>query len=385
MAPFILAALLATPLLALTQDDLFDECIVQAINLEMKPEDWATLRENYLLNTFYPVVMHWRDQSVSAGIRSRGNTSRNATKPGLRIDFNRYDKSALFLGLASLALDNGVQDPSLLRERLAMGTFRRMGIPAPRAVHALIFVNSELLGLYILMDRLDTYFLTWNYGNNAGDLYEFNRTGEYRFEYLGEDPALYAEMFDAKNSNADRQALVSFIRDVNEASDEDFAGIAARHLDIERFARYLAVENFISEIDGVAGEFGMNNFYLYRRPDTLLFEFIPWDKDFAFNGSDHPLDYNVDRSVLTRRLMTIPDFRDVYYRTLREAAEGSGAWLESEAWRIYGQIQFAAWAEPSPTCGEEGGECFGPTWEYEAGSVLDYTRERSAWVLASLP
>ena len=41
-------------------------------------------------------------------------------KPALRIDFNRYVAGQEFLGLKSLALDNLWQDPSMIRERLAM-------------------------------------------------------------------------------------------------------------------------------------------------------------------------------------------------------------------------------------------------------------------------
>ncbi len=379
MYALLAAAFLVLPAAAQpTQDDLFDESCLQVVRLEMDPADWQTLRENYLLNTFYPATFHWRDQSVErVGVRSRGTTSRNGVKPGLRIDFNRYDKTRLFLGLASVALDNGVQDPSLLRERMAMAVFRRMNIPAPRAVHIVLYVNSDLMGLYILLDRLDAIFLQRQYGDDSGDLYEFNRVGEYRFEYLGEEPEPYADMFDAKNSNADRAALAAMIRDVNQTSDEDFAGVAAKHLDIERFARYLAVENFVADIDGVAGEFGMNNFYLYRHPATRRFEFIPWDKDFSFNGVDHAVGYNLDRNVLTARLMSVPLFRDVYLRTLRDTAESTAGWLEEEVWRVRGMIEYAAYAEPE-------GDHSGEAWLGECDNILAFAQQRSGWVVKAL-
>ena len=57
-------------------------------------------------------------------------------KPALRIDFNRYVAGQEFLGLKSLALDNLWQDPSMIRERLAMQIFQRMGLRAPRESHA---------------------------------------------------------------------------------------------------------------------------------------------------------------------------------------------------------------------------------------------------------
>ena len=64
--------------------------------------------------------MQWRDQTVPiVGVRSRGSGSRNPHKPGLRIDFGRYVDQK-FLGLKSLALVNGWQGPSLMKQRISM-------------------------------------------------------------------------------------------------------------------------------------------------------------------------------------------------------------------------------------------------------------------------
>lgn len=52
----------------------------------------------------------------NAGIRSRGRGSRSGTKPGLRVDFDRYASDQTFLGLKSFILDNLTQDPSGVHE-----------------------------------------------------------------------------------------------------------------------------------------------------------------------------------------------------------------------------------------------------------------------------
>src|SRR5689334_2854080 len=81
----------------------FDDSVVQSIYLEINSKDWNTLKTNYLDNTYYPVgAFKFNGATVrNVGIRSRGTGSRNPTKPGLRVDFDRYTSGQTFLGLKS--------------------------------------------------------------------------------------------------------------------------------------------------------------------------------------------------------------------------------------------------------------------------------------------
>ena len=112
----------------------------------------------------------------NAGIRVRGRTSRSPEKPALRIDFNRYVAEQEFLGLKSLALDNLWQDPSMIRERLAMLVFRRMGVPAPRESHAGVRrpASREFVGVYGIVEVIDR-FLETQPGEEEG--YRTNTSG----------------------------------------------------------------------------------------------------------------------------------------------------------------------------------------------------------------
>ena len=51
---------------------------------------------------------------------------------------------------------------------------------------------------------------------------------------------------------------------------------------------HIAVENFLSEPDGLLGGLGMNNFYLYRFEGTNQSAMIPWDQDLAFEWLESP-------------------------------------------------------------------------------------------------
>ena len=167
-----------------------------ALDLELHSSDWLKLKENFQTNTYYPADLVWNGQTVrNVGIRSRGRGSRNAHKPGLKIDFDKYSTNQKFLGLKSLVLDNLTQDPSGIHEAVSMRFYQRLGIPAPREAHVRLYVRGEYIGLYALVESIDKEFLARIYGSigddtqNDGWLYEFVWQEDWRFTDLGTDLA----------------------------------------------------------------------------------------------------------------------------------------------------------------------------------------------------
>ena len=174
-----------------TSDDFFDPGVLHEIRIVMQAGDWQALHSPSVGNEYFPCSFEWRGVVVeNAGVRTRGNSTRDTVKPGLHVDFNRYSDSQTFLGLKSVELKNSAQDASMLRDRLSMLFFRRMGLAAPRDVHAKVFVNGEYSGVYVVVERIDKVFLKRQFGENDGYLYEYEWIGPYGFEYRGPDPAL---------------------------------------------------------------------------------------------------------------------------------------------------------------------------------------------------
>lgn len=111
---------------AQTADDLFAPGALHDLRLFMNSRDLQQLRETYEEDTYYQADLDWRGMRVrSVAIRSRGGGSRNGTKPGVKIDFDRFAIGQRFLGLESLVLDNLWQDPSFVRESVTMALFTR--------------------------------------------------------------------------------------------------------------------------------------------------------------------------------------------------------------------------------------------------------------------
>lgn len=336
----------ALALCAQTANDLFDPAKLNDIRLTFAVGEWDKLRETYLEDTYYKVGFQWQSAKVGTiGIRSRGNGSRNSAKPGLKIDFNQYVKDQTFAGFKSIVLDNLVQDRSMMAERLSMELFRKMGIPAPRVAHVRLFVNDKFEGIYTVVEPVDKTFLKTHLGEDSGQLFDYEWASDYNFEYAGADGALYAPApFEPKTNekNPDLATLVEFIRTLNETTDAEFAGALTQYLDAEKYLNYLAVETFLADMDGQLGDWGMNNFYLYRLANKKQFVFLPWDKDVTFSSVGRSIWHNSDRNVLTRRLLAIPAYHDHFTRALQQVMElagGPGGWLDTEINRIKMQIQ----------------------------------------------
>jgi len=93
---------------------------------------------------------------------------------GLRADLLLEQKRSLeqLNTWFEVALNNMVQDPSLIHEQLAYMLFRDAGVPAPRSGYARVFVNGELYGLYATIEVIDySEFLGQWYGYVEGNLY----------------------------------------------------------------------------------------------------------------------------------------------------------------------------------------------------------------------
>ncbi len=355
----VLVALTAVPATAQTQDDLFNPDVLQRVELWLNQSDWAKLKAAFQENTYYPADVVWNGQTVrNVGIRSRGLGSRSATKPGLRVDFDRYSSGQQFLGLKSFVLDNLTQDFSGIKETVAMRFFTRLGIPAPRETHTRLFVNGEYAGLYALVESVDKTMIGRIFGSigdnvqNDGYLFEYNYVlgSPWRFAYEGSALTPYQARFDIKTNESHAASSIwgpieELVRMVNDTPATTFEQTIGSRLDLTAFVRYIAAQNFISQNDAFNGYDGMNNFYFYRLENSSTHTFIAWDEDNAFLATDFGITTRLDENVLTRKTLELANFRSQYFGVLSEAASSAAGWMRQEMQRQFDLIHEAMLAD----------------------------------------
>jgi spore coat protein CotH len=349
----MLQSFAATSVQAQTTDDLFDESIVQTLQISMNTRDWDTLRANFTSNDFYPADVTWNGLRVrNVGIRSRGLGSRNGVKPGLEVNFAHYSSRGQFLGLRALVLDNLTTDPSMIRERVAMAFYRRLGVPAPREVHANLSVNGQSMGVYVIVEPVDTVFLQRWLSENTGALYEYHWLTAYFLTFIGEDLDLYRPLFEPRTQETRStfdlfDPIRELLRTINSAPSDSFRDSVNARLDLDSTLRLIAAEAFVAEWDGILGYAGLNNFYLYRPAASAQARLLPWDADHTFQAADYPLLAGAAENVLMRRMLEDPVLRARYFDLVLEAvgAASSGDWLVNEVTRDYQQIRNAVLAD----------------------------------------
>jgi uncharacterized protein (TIGR03437 family) len=374
---------------AQTNAPFFDNTVLQEIRLTVQPSDWQALRDRYLENTYYPADFVWNGTTVArVGIRSRGSGSRSPQKPNLTVSFDRYVSKQKFLGLSTVTLKANNQDPSTIRETVSMALMQRMGMPAPREAHTRLFLNGEFFGLYTIVEAIDQDLLARVYDQSGGYLYEYNADFNYHFEYLGEDASKYAH-FEPKTheKDPDTPTLVQMIRTINQAPASSFAAAVSRYVNLRGFVMLIAVENYLADNDGVLSSvFGMNNFYLYRREENTVAEFIPWDCDLTFSSDSRPILQEISGNILARRAFAVPELRRLYLETLVQAAAiagGEGGWMEQEIRRQYRLIAEDARRDPHKQCLTATGvqPCTAQDFEDHVGLLLGFPQMRLDYVL----
>ena len=332
---------------------MFDPTVLHEARLEIDRSAWQALRDHYLENQYYAANFAVDGVLVpQVGIRSRGSGSRNEDKPGLKVDFNKYVPGQEYYGYKSLDLDNLIQDPSMLRERLAFLVFEAMGIAAPRNAHARLTVNGEYWGVYALVEPVSKPFLEARLGDKEGNLFDYEWRFAYDFGWLGPKPSRYVPSpFQPQTHEDDPNVgagLVAFVQAINDTPDAGFASAISDRIDVDRFLTHVAVEDALAEGDGIVGDFGLNNFYLYEYAARNRFVFIPWDKDNTFRAASWPLYRNLDANVLTRKLTADPAKRRLYADVVSRTVDSflNSRWLTPQLETAYQQIRAAALADP---------------------------------------
>ncbi len=273
------------------------------------------------------------------GLRFKGNgsymLSQSSRKRPLKVDFNRFQDGQRFHGMQQLNLHNNVMDPTHVRQALSYPVFQSAGIPSPRTAFADVSLtidgecDHEPLGLYTLVEEIDKAFLKRHYRTSKGML--LKPEGTQGLEHKGDDFQAY-EWFTPKSKPTEEEAqrLIEITRLIEKADDQQFRQNIGALLDTDQFARFLAVNTLLSNMDSFLTQ--VHNYYVYLPPQSQKFEFLPWDMDlslgaFPMAGSaellqdlsiSHP---HVGQNKLIERLLAWDEFNQVYRKHLKELAE----------------------------------------------------------------
>jgi len=319
---------------------LTDEVV--KVELELSDEDWQAILADPTAEEYKTAVMTYNGIEVAdIGFRTKGNSSLSgvANDPdsirySFKADINYYQQDQKFLGLKKLNFNNIYADPSMMREYLSYQMMDDMGVPAPRISYVDLYIKGQHMGLYNVVEAIDSEFVERHFDYEEGDLYKAAGTSTLVFiDYASES---YSGLeLKTNEETSQKQILVDFIAALQSSEP-------ASLLNLDLFLRYLAVNTFLVNLDSYQGPFA-HNFYLYQdiNDQGEQITMLPWDYNMSINGfpagcsSDIATNFLIDQPTtvalaerpLVAKILEIEAYKATYHQYLTqvitEAAEYS--------------------------------------------------------------
>lgn len=266
-------------------------------SLRKTPREYVPARVREGDSVYEDVVLHLKGGA--------GSFRKFDDKPGLTLKFR---KAYSFHGLKKLHLSNSVQDPTYISQIFGADMFLAAGVPAARATHALVEINGRKLGLYVLLEGMDTTFLGRHFKDPSGNLYGETHPRDIHDpieRMLGKGPLTRDDLKGLAAACGETDAVRRLER-------------LRQHLDVDRFLSFMALEIMLCHQDGYA--FNCHNFRVYQDVDTHRMVFFPHDLDQLVHYSTPPrpvVPENYSGRVSGAVLRT-PELRALYLERFRQ-------------------------------------------------------------------
>jgi hypothetical protein len=285
----LICVLVFTSLSSTIAQDFYDRATVQTIEVFFGASNWdaqmdllASTTEDYLLADSVRINGVVYD---SVGVKYKGNSSYNANnnKNPIHIELDYVHGSYDYQGYTDIKLQNGYQDPSMIREVLSYALLEQY-MDCPKANFANVYINGTLRGLYSSAESINRKFNGDHYYTSNGSFFKCNPVGgagpgatvSPDLRYINADTASYVNGYELKSTYGWND-LVAMIDTLN----NNFAQIELI-LDVDRALWMLAFNNVLVNLDSYSGAF-RQNYYLYKDLNERFITTV-WDLNMSFAG-----------------------------------------------------------------------------------------------------
>ncbi len=273
--------------------ELFAWPTVPTFDLTLPADRWRYLQDHAADEEYEPACLAFEgDQVGSVGLRFKGSYGTlypclsgevDCAKLSMKIKFSEIDEALRLFGLKRLNFHSMIHDQTRLRERLGYDLYREMGIDAPRSAWAVLRINGESYGLFSMVEQVDGRFTDDRWPDD-GDGNLFKEAWPQT-----DSASYYVDRLKTNEEEGDVSKFVEFFTELDSATtSEDRAAALGSWTSIERFQRYMAVDDAIFNCDGVTAFYteegwkGNHNYYFYEATERDHFTIIPWDLDATF-------------------------------------------------------------------------------------------------------
>lgn len=289
----------------------------------VNPNNYKAMREDIWSDEHFPGTLLVGNNKYAINISYRGNSTRKHKKKSYNILFNK----PFFLEKDhEIHLNAEYNDPSLIRNKLSLDFFNRIGVFAPRSKHIQLYINGCFLGIFLQLESFDSYLL--EKGKKPDGSIYYATDNDANFSLFTSDNVLKLDLLQGytkkyETNENDKENLLELLIKINTLTDMAFSEQIDKSINIDNYLRWLTGVVCTQNFDGF-----IQNYALYRNGDTGLFEIIPWDYDGTWGRDRHGRAYEHDYipiegyNTLTARLLKVPRFRHRYRYIMESVLQG---------------------------------------------------------------
>lgn len=244
------------------------------LRLTMEASDWSSLKGDATNSVYFAAGFQCGDEEAlpfDVGVRRKRSGS--VDKPGLKVDFNTQSPDGEFYGLKKLSLENGISEGSSeaelkdpIAEYMSWRVMVRSGAMSGRAAFARVFVNGELIGVYVSVEQVDKRFLASRIGENDGWLFKLSGSPDDGYKTNEGIPNPYEERMCFWEKNP-----------CDPPPSSELDTYLPTVLDIDQMLRFGGANALIGNAD--APFVKDNNFIFYDGSTGAPRVYFPWDLD----------------------------------------------------------------------------------------------------------
>ncbi|WPF79465.1 CotH kinase family protein [Bacillus velezensis] len=357
-----------------------DQSTLPLYQLFIHPKDLMELKKDIWDDDPVPAVLRVNQKRLDIDLAYRGSHIRDFKKKSYHIAF--YSPKT-FRRAKEIHLNAEYKDPSMMRNKLSLDFFAELGTLSPKANFVTLQINGRHEGVYLELESVDEYFLAKRNLADGAVFYAVDDDANFSLvSDLERDTKTSLELGYEKKTGTkeDDLYLQDMIYKINTVPKSEFKGEIVKHLDADKYLRWLAGIVFTSNYDGF-----VHNYALYRNHETGLFEVIPWDYDATWGRDIHGDRMEADYvriqgfNTLTARLLDEPYFRKAYKRLLEETLQNRFTieHMKPKVMSLYEQIRPHVAKDPYK---KEEIDCF----DREPEVICEYIKERSAFISSEL-
>ncbi len=262
---------------------VFDPAELLTLNLDMDPDDWATVQTDETLDIELP-AWFWADGEDPILISVRRKSGDPLTEaPGfikvsLKLDINEYVIGQSWHGLKKLSLENG-DDQDVVSEglawqieRLASGT-QGYGYQAGHFAWVDLLINGVDTGVYVNVEQRDKRFL------ENRDLYTEGETWLYKKGDLGPAELVVGGPQDSPTTEA--LCFLPFNTESPCTPDPDLVTATEQYVNVKGLLTLMASDAFQGNGDALFTK--GKNFYYADFLTVMKRMYFPWDRDSSLS------------------------------------------------------------------------------------------------------